>query len=176
MPPGMPGSARESPTGSTHDGLRYAVALIEIQGGLVGLWSFLRDLAGSGFAIPATLVPGVLLIGLVLTASVVAGVALWADRTLGLALSVPVQLAQLVWFVGADLTFRISASGWLLAELFLRMPAEGGTTIGWQFDAARKAGYALSFAPRRDVTIALNLVSLAILIWLALQLPARSRR
>ena len=172
----MPGNAYPGPPGSARGGLRYAVALIEIQGGFVGLWSFLRDLAASGFAIPATLLPGVLLIGLVLAASVVAGIALWADRTLGHALSVPVQLAQVVWFVGAALTFRIGASGWLLADLVLRMPAEGGTTIGWQFDAARKGGYALSFAPRGDVTVALNLVSLEILIWLALQLRARSRR
>lgn len=155
------------------DGLRYAVALIEIQGGLVGLWGFLRDLAESGFKVPLTLLPGVAIIGLVLAASVVAGVALWQDRRLGYALSVPVQLAQLVWFVSADLTFRVSASGWLLADLFVRSTPEGGTVAGWQLDVARKSGYALSLAPREETTFALNLVALAILIWLALRLRTR---
>ena len=161
--------------GGNRDGLRIVVAVLEIQGGLVGLSAFLRDVAATGFTIPYTLLPGVLLIGLVLAASVVAGVALWADRTLGLTLSIPVQLAQLIWFVTADLTFRISASGWLLADLFLRMPAEGTTVIGWQFDAARKGGYALSFAPRGDLTVALNLVALAILVWLGLRLRSRTQ-
>ncbi|MGX5774607.1 hypothetical protein [Methylorubrum zatmanii] len=151
-------------------GLRTLVALIEIQGGLVGLWAFLRDLAQTGFAVPLTLLPGVLFIGLVLAASVIAGVALWQDHRLGTTLSVPVQLAQAIWFVSADLTFRISASGWLLADLFLRAPSEGGLVLGWQFDAARKSSYALSLAPREDFTLGLNLIALAILIWLGFRL------
>ena len=171
----MASDAHHHHPGGDRDGLRFVVALIEIQGGLVGLWAFLRDLAATGFTVPIALLPGVLIIGLVLAASVAAGVTLWADRTLGLALSVPVQLAQLVWFVTADLTFRISASGWLLADLFLRAPHAGGWVIGWQFDAARKGGYALSFAPRGDLTIALNLVAGAILVWLALRLRTRAR-
>lgn len=152
------------------DGLRYAVALIEIQGGLVGLWAFLHDLIQTGASVPLTLLPGVLFIGLVLAASVVAGVALWQDRRLGYTLSVPVQLAQVIWFVSAGLTVRISASGWLLADVFLRAPAEGGFVVGWQFDAARKSGYALSLAPREDFTLALNLIALAILVWLGFRL------
>ncbi|GEO98590.1 hypothetical protein [Methylobacterium haplocladii] len=155
------------------DGLRYTVALIEIQGGLVGLWGFLQDLSATAFKMPLVLVPGVAVIGLVLVASVVAGVALWQDRRLGYALSVPVQLVQVAWFVGASLTFRISASGWLLADLFLRSTPEAGTTVGWQLDVARKGGYALSLAPREETTFALNLVALAILIWLALRLRTR---
>lgn len=156
-----------------NDGLRYTVALIEIQGGLVGLWGYLQDLAATAFTMPLALVPGVAVIGLVLLASVVAGVALWQDRRLGYALSVPVQLAQVVWIVGASLTFRISASGWLLADLFLRSTPEDGTAVGWQLDVARKAGYALSVAPRGETTFALNCVALAILVWLALRLRRR---
>lgn len=152
------------------DGLRYTVALIEIQGGLVGLWSFVRDLEATAFKLTPALLPGVALVGLVLAASVVAGVALWQDRRLGYALSVPVQLAQLVWFVGGALTFRISASGWLLADLFLRTSPEGGTAVGWQLDLAHKGGYALSFAPRQELTLALNLIALAILVWLVRRL------
>ena len=60
--------------------------------------------------------------------------------------------------------------GWLLADVFLRAPAEGGLVLGWQFDAARKGGYALSLAPREDFTVALNLIALAILIWLGFRL------
>ena len=161
------------PSRSRRDGLRYAVALIEIQGGLVGLWGYLRDLAETAFKMPLVLVPGVTIIGLVLAASVAAGVALWQDRRLGYVLSVPVQLAQVLWFVSAYLTFRISASGWLLVDLFVRTTPEGGTVLGWQFDAARKGGYALSFAPREEVTVALNLIALAILVWLALRLRSR---
>ncbi|MEH3119145.1 MAG: hypothetical protein PGN25_16545 [Methylorubrum populi] len=152
------------------DGLRTLVALIEIQGGLVGLWAFLQDLMRTAPALPLTLLPGVLFIGLVLAASVVAGVALWQDRRLGYTLSVPVQLAQVIWFVSASLTVRVSASGWLLAEAFLRVPAEGGVLVGWQFDAARKGGYALTLAPREDFTLALNLIALAILVWLGIRL------
>lgn len=160
-------------SGNDRDGLRYVVALIEIQGGLVGLWGFLQDLSATAFKMPLVLVPGVALIGLVLVASVVAGVALWQDRRLGYALSVPVQLAQVVWFVSASLTFRIGASGWLLADLVLRSTPETGTTVGWQLDVARKGGYALSFAPRQEITFALNLIALAILVWLALRLRTR---
>lgn len=155
------------------DGLRYVVALIEIQGGLVGLWGFLRDLEATAFKLTPELLPGIVMIGSVLVASVVAGVALWQDRRLGYALSVPVQLAQVVWFVSAALTFRISASGWLLADLFLRSSPETGTAIGWQLDLARKGGYALSIAPREETTFALNIVALAILAWLALRLRTR---
>ena len=169
----MTGDARRD-----RDGLRYMVALIEIQGGLVGLWGFVRDLAATAFKITPALVPGVALIGLVLGASVVAGVALWQDRRLGYALSVPVQLAQVVWFVSAALTFRISASGWLLADFFVRSTPDGGTVLGWQFDAARAGGYALSLAPREEFTVAVNLIALAILVWLAMRLrglpPGRS--
>ena len=154
----------------TGDGLRYVVALIEIQGGLVGLWSFARDLEATAFKLNAALLPGVAIVGLVLAGSVVAGVALWQDRRLGYALSVPVQLAQLVWFVSAALTFRISASGWLLADLFIRSSPDGGTAIGWQLDLAHKGGYALSFAPREEFTLALNLIALAILVWLVRRL------
>jgi len=164
--------ATDTKTGD-RDGLRYGVALIEIQGGLVGLWAFLRDLTGTGFSVPPPLLPGVLLIGLTLAASVVAGVALWQDRRLGYALSVPVQLVQVVWMVGSALTLRISASGWLVADAFLHRSADGATVLGWQFDAARKAGYALSLAPREEVTVALNLIALAILVWLALRLRRR---
>ncbi len=152
------------------DGWRYAIALIEIQGGLVGLWGFVRDLAASGLALPGALLPGIAVIGLVLAASTVAGVGLWFDRRWAVALSLPVQLAQLIWFVSTGLTFRVGASGWLLADLFLRWRDEGGTVLGWQFDAARKAGYALSLAPRGETTVALNLVALAILFWLVAQL------
>lgn len=162
----------DEPTGD-RDGLRYVVSLIEIQGGLVGLWGFLRDIEATAFKVNLALLPGIAVIGSVLVASVVAGVALWQDRRLGYALSVPVQLAQLVWFVSAALTFRISASGWMLADLFLRSSPETGTVIGWQFDIARKGGYALSFAPRDESTFALNLVALAILIWLFLRLRSR---
>ncbi len=158
---------------SDRDGLRYAVALIEIQGGLVGLWAFLRDLEATAFKLTPALFPGIAIIGSVLVASVVAGVALWQDRRLGYALSVPVQLAQLVWFVSAALTFRISASGWLLADVFLRNSEAGGTVLGWQLDVARKGGYALSFAPREETMLALNLIALAILLWLAFRLRAR---
>lgn len=154
---------------SDRDGLRYVVALIEIQGGLVGLWALIRDLAETGSGAPAILLVGVAGIGVVLVASVVAGVALWQDRTMGYRLSVPVQLAQLVWFVGAELTLRVSASGWLLADLFLRS-TPAGTVVGWQFDVARKGGYALSIAPRTEFTVALNLIALAILVWLTLRL------
>lgn len=156
--------------GARGDGLRYAVALIEIQGGLVGLWAFLRDLTVTGFSVPLPLLPGVLVIGLTLGASVVAGVALWQDRRLGVALSVPVQLAQAVWIVGPALTIRISASGWLVADAFLRRTADGATVLGWQFDAAHKAGYALSLAPREETTVAVNLIAGAILVWLVLRL------
>ena len=155
------------------DGLRYVVALIQIQGGLVGLWGYLQDLGAVGFKATPALLPGIAIIGAVLVASVVAGVALWQDRRLGYALSVPVQLAQVVWFVASDLTFRISASGWLLADLFLRTTREGGTALGWQLDLARKGGYALSFAPREETTFAINLVALAILVWLLLRLRTR---
>ncbi len=155
------------------DGPRYTVALIEIQGGLVGLWGYLQDLSATVDTLPLALVPGVAVIGLVLVASVVAGVALWQDRHLGYALSVPVQLAQVVWFVGASLTFRIGASGWLLADLFLRTTPEAGTAIGWQLDVAHKGGYALSLAPRPETTVAVNLAALAILVWLALRLRGR---
>lgn len=163
----------KNPIRSDTDGLRYVVALIEIQGGLVGLWGYLRDIAGTAFKTSLALVPGVAIIGAVLAVSVVAGVALWQDRRIGYALSVPVQLAQVVWFMSADLTFRIGASGWLLADLFVRAPSEGGTVLGWQLDVARKGGYALSFAPRQEVTVALNLIALAILVWLALRFRTR---
>lgn len=162
--------AQNEPGFDGGDGLRYVVALIEIQGGLVGLWSFARDLQATAFKLTPTLLPGVAIVGLVLAASVVAGVALWQGRRLGYALSVPVQLAQLVWFVGSALTFRVSASGWLLADLFLRSSSDGGMAIGWQIDVAHKGGYALSFAPREEVTVAVNLIALAILIWLARRL------
>ena len=61
------------------------------------------------------------------------------------------------------------------AERFAVVVSAGGGAVGWQFDAARKGGYALSFAPRGDFTVALNLVALAILIWLALRLRSRAQ-
>lgn len=156
------------------DGLRYTVALIQIWGGLNGLWDFIRDLGRTGFVLPPTLVPGALIIGLVLAASVVAGVALWFDRRYGYALSVPVQLAQLVWYAGATLTFRIAASGWILADAFLRMKqGEETVTVGWQFDPVRPGTYALSLVPREEVSLSVNLVALAILIWLLRRLRSR---
>lgn len=156
-----------------HDGLRYTVALIEIWGGINGLWGFLRDLGQTGFAVPLTLLPGVLIIGLVLVASVVAGVALWFDRRWGYALSLPVQLAQLVWFTGASLTFRVAASGWMLADLFVRSRADASLVFGWQLDLVHSGGYALSLAPREEITVAFNCVALAILVWLGLRLRSR---
>lgn len=156
------------------DGLRYTVALIEIWGGLNGLWDFVKDLGQAGFKLSPTLMPGALIIGLVLVASVVAGVALWFDRRYGYALSVPVQLGQLFWYAGAALTFRIAASGWILADVFLRAKqGESDVTFGVQFDPVHSGGYALSVAPRAEASIALNLVALAILVWLLLRLRSR---
>ncbi len=122
------------------DGLRYAVALIEIQGGLVGLWAFLHDLIQTGASVPLTLLPGVLFIGLVLAASVVAGVALWQDRRLGYTLSVPVQLAQVIWFVSAGLTVRISrAAGCSPTCSYVRRPRAGSLWAGSSMPRARAA-------------------------------------
>lgn len=155
------------------DGLRYVVALIEIWGGLAGLWGLARDLGTTGLSIPGALLPGVLLIGIALAASVVAGVALWHDRRLGYALSVPVQLVQVVWFVLPALTFRVAASGWMLADVLVRQTPEGGTVLAWQFDLIHRGAYALSLAPREETSVALNLVALAILVWLGLRLRKR---
>ena len=159
------------------DGLRYVVALIEIHGGFTGLWLYLPILRNLVLANPGTdtemtaaALIGLPLVGLVLMASLLAGLALWRDRRIGYVLSVPVQLAQLVWFVSASLSFRISASGWLLAELFLRLPASGRGEFGWHLNAAYAGGFVLSFDPRADFALALNLIALAILIWLVLRL------
>ena len=156
------------------DGLRYTVALIQIWGGLNGLWDFIGGLGRTGFVLAPALVPGALVIGLVLAASVVAGVALWFDRRFSYALSVPVQLAQLVWYTGAKLTFCIAASGWIMADAFLRTKqGENTITVGWQFDPVRPSTYALSLAPREEVSLSVNLVALAILIWLMRRLRTR---
>ncbi|MCE4225498.1 hypothetical protein HCU64_17225 [Methylobacterium sp. C25] len=154
---------------SGRDGLRYAVALIEIWGGLNGLWGLAHDIETTASKIPVTLMPGIAIIALVLIASVVAGVALWHDRRWGYTLSIPVQLFQVVWFVSAGLTFRIAASGWMLADLLLRYAGDG-LVLAWQLDLIHKGAYALSLAPREEITVAVNLVALAILVWLAIQL------
>lgn len=159
-------------TAIERDGVRYVVALIEVWGGLNGLWGLIRDIGRTYAQLPAILLPGVAIIGLVCIASVIAGVALWHDRRYGYALSVPVQLAQVVWFVSPALTFRVAASGWMLADLFVRQA--GVTTVfGWQLDLIHRGGYALSLAPREEITVALNLVALAILGWLAVRLRTR---
>ncbi|GJD67110.1 hypothetical protein [Methylobacterium gnaphalii] len=157
---------------SGRDGLRYTVALIEIWGGLNGLWGLARDLGTTASKIPVALMPGILIIGLVLTASVVAGVALWHDRRWGYTLSVPVQIFQLVWFVSAALTFRIAASGWMLADVLLRYAGKN-LVLAWQLDLIHKGAYALSLAPREEFTVAVNLIALAILVWLGLRLRRR---
>lgn len=163
---------RQTGRASQGDGLRYVVALIEIWGGLNGLWGLIHDLAQTYALLPTALLPGVAIIALTLVASVVAGVALWHDRRLGYALSIPVQLAQVVWFVGSALSFRVAASGWMLADVVLRQAGEV-LSVGWQLDLIHRGAYALSLAPREETTFAVNLIALAILVWCVLRLRAR---